>query len=131
MKYKNISSTLGWAEEPQTEEGLFLQPEEAAKIESTLEAAAANLVELSLKSETITELQTSIDSKEEQIKLKDAKIAKLEGEVSKLSGESSGKGSNLNIDEDEANSAKGASSLPRFDSPDHPANKAAARVLRK
>lgn len=60
MKYTNISRSLGWTETIDTQEGIFLQPVEAAKIEKDLapgNAAAGTAGVIAARDQRIKELE--------------------------------------------------------------------------
>lgn len=135
--YPNISSTLGWNEEPDTTEGLFLQPEEAATIESTLAANATAIQEhvtataqlnetITANTARISALEAAATTDATTIQAHTERIAELEAENTRLNGKSSGKtGTSLSTPADENADPKGAKTGVRFDDPEHPANKAA------
>lgn len=135
-KYPKIGTVLKWEEEPDCSEGVFLQPVEAAAIEealaaneglqTALEGANARVTELTDQVGTMTTAATAATEKEKTL---NERIATLEAEVVTLGGESSGKtGTTLKpiTQEEEEGTKTKSTGLPRFDDPEHPANKAAA-----
>lgn len=126
---KNIQTTLGWAELPcNTDEGLFLQPEEVTAIDTALasvNAAEQTAADLTTANETIAAHVATINTLTQQKATAEGKVTSLEAEVAKLGKESSGKGSTVitpavNEVKQEETSSNGR---PKFDSPEHPANK--------
>lgn len=75
MKYQNVASSLGWSEVPDITEGLYLQPEEARKIDRDLGKSNA-------------------DSSSGEIANRDQRIKELENQVASLTaaGQSNGDG---------------------------------------
>ena len=139
MKHPKIAATLGWTEEPSTEEGLFLQPEEATTIETALTEAVNNTAALATAQETILANAVTIDAMtvaatavSETATVQGDRIIALEATVAKLNGQSSGaKGSTIPGAVDEPpKEATVTTGFPRFDDPNHPANLAAARIGR-
>ena len=139
MKHLQIATTLGWTEEPSTEEGLFLQPEEATTIENVLATLANTTAAQVALEQTIVENAATIDAMTvaatvatEAATVQATRITELEGIVAKLNGKSSGaKGSTIPGAVDEPpKEATVITGLPRFDDPNHPANLAAARIGR-
>lgn len=67
MNYPNISKSLGWSQVMSTTEGVFLQPEEAAKIEKDLArvnaavgSAGGNATEITARDKRIKELESQV-----------------------------------------------------------------------
>jgi len=165
MKYPNIAATLGWEETPDLAEGIHLQPEEAAKLDTDLgtssaasQAQADALVvansTIAERDATVTtlngtveerdltisgvntrvgEMETAAQTATETIAARDQRIQELEGQVAKLGKQSSGKGTVIGAREDEVvtEGSSAGSSLPKFDSPDHPANMEADKYTRR
>lgn len=140
MKHPKIANVLGWNEEPATEEGIFLQPEEATAIESALvttEEAEAAGIALTEANSTISTLNAQITSlNEDAVKYvtnaaaQTTKITELEADVKKLGGESSGPaGTKIDVKEDEKipETKTSVTGRPRYDDPAHPANAAAQK----
>lgn len=137
MKYQNIATALGWAETPDTEEGIFLQPEEAAAIDAALvtdgeDKTAEKLEEANAK---VTELTAQLNDSNDKLAKKKAKhdaaklrIAQLEAENKELGGQSSGSGTTLPTTEDET-ADKNKSGKVSLNNPEHPLNKDATRRL--
>jgi len=126
----NIAKTLGWEEVPESsEEGLFLQPEEAAAIDTAL----GNEVED--KSEEVTRLtnelataNSSLTTAQTGLQTANNRIAELEAENKKLGGQSSGTGTKLTTTEDEAPKEKTNGKISLND-PNHPLNKYASSKI--
>ena len=153
MKYAFIAGALGWTETPECTEGLFLQPEEAAKIDKDLQTGAAsqkaaedlvtanNTIEerngtIAGLNTTISDMQsaanTAAQAAADTLAARDQRIQELEAQVTELGKGSSGKGTTVPSAEDVVASEKvSTSALPRYDSPDHPANKEADKYTRK
>lgn len=133
MKYPKLAAALGWAAEPDTAaEGIFLQPEEATQIENSLATGEAlvtaegTIVELNGTIETLTNEATTAALLASDNAIT---IAELQEHVKTLGGKSSGAaGSAITTAEDEVVKPVNTSAFPKFDSPDHPANQAAARI---
>lgn len=135
MKHTNIGTILGWTEIPETTEGLFLQPEEALRIDTALgkisenETAATDLVTANTtigeQTTKITNLETAAANHEGTVTGLNNRITELE---TQLGLKASGNGSTLKVAADEAEEIETkVGKLPRYDSPDHPANLAAKR----
>jgi hypothetical protein len=136
MKHNNIAKTLGWAGVEDLTEGLHLQPEEAAVIDTALgnaEAgaqAAADLLTanntIAARDATITTMQATIDGHVAKEATQNTRIQELEGEVVELGKESSGTGTVLTVKEDAAVEPPKTIGL---NSPEHPLNQFATRKL--
>lgn len=153
MKYPKIAAALGWNETPDMTEGIFLQPVEAGKINSDLEAGSAAqqaVIDLAEAKGTITErdntisalnttigdMTTSADTAAQAatntIARRDQRITELEAQVTELGKGSSGNGTTLTTVADEAKPEKeSASGVVAYDSPDHPGNQMADQYTRK
>lgn len=128
MKHTNIAATLGWATTEDLNEGLFLQPEEAAAIDAALEHVGAGknaVAELETVNNTIATHEATIQTLTEQATANQATITGLQADVARLGAGASGSGSVLKP-------AAGAEAIeekinengkPSFDSADHPANR--------
>ena len=139
MNMTNIQATLKWAELPANhEDGIFLQPEEAGTIDTALGSVASLTADLKTANDTVATHVATIQTmtaaataSKDASDAKDAKILELEGKVTALGKEPSGTGgTKLNTKEDDKPEEKAVGKLPRFDSADHPANKAAARFVK-
>ena len=105
MKYTRIAAALGWEETPDNQEGLFLQPEEAATLDAAL--GNDNAEALATANETITTLNGEISNlktaataaAENETRLNN-RIAELEAENAELGKESSGNGTVVTTTED-------------------------------
>ena len=133
MKYPQLAAALGWAEEPATvAEGIFLQPEEAAQVETALATGEA----LATAETTIVELNSTIETLTNEASAaatllgeNATTIADLQEQIAILGKKTSGAaGSAIKTATDETVTTASASALPKFDSPDHPANVAAAKI---
>lgn len=154
MKYPKIAAALGWAETPDLTEGIFLQPVEAGKIDSELEAGGAAqqaVIDLAEAKSTITErdntisaLNTSIaDAKTasetaaqtatETIATRDQRITELEAKVTELGKGSSGTGTTITTVADAPKPENGnkEEGVVAYDSDDHPGNKMVDQYTRK
>jgi hypothetical protein len=133
MKHTHIAAILGWTEVHETAEGIFLQPEELGLIDSSLGRLAASeqaVTDLVTANETIaardlriTKLEIEAGSNATTIGTQATRIAELEAQVETLGGQSSGKGSTVKPVVLEMGIEETADAKPRFDSPNHPANK--------
>lgn len=140
MKHPQIATALGWTEEPSTEEGLFLQPEEATTIDTALatgETAAQDLVvaneTIAANNVTLGEMTTAAKTASEAATVQTNRISELEATVARLNGETSGAaGSKIPAGgaDTPPKEATVTTGLPRFDDPNHPANIAAAKIGR-
>jgi hypothetical protein len=142
MKYAAIALVLGWTETPELTEGLFLQPEEATKIDQELTAASAakqaagELVTANAtiqdRDTAIADLKTAAQASADTITQRDQRISELQAEVAELGKGSSGTGTVITAKEDDVTSEKPVTTgLPRYDSPDHPANREADKYTKK
>ena len=100
-------------------------------IQTLTDAVEEKAVTISGLQTTITEKDAAITEKDTAITAKDARIADLETQVAELGRQSSGTGggTKLKVEEDEVANDKPASSYPRYDDPEHPANKGADSFL--
>jgi chromosome segregation ATPase len=129
-KYTNIAKTLGWEEVPEsTDEGLFLQPEEAAAIDTALGKEVEDKTEEvnKLTGELATANQ-SLKDKETELTTATDRITALEAENKKLGGQSSGTGTTLATTEDEK-VKEGGNGKISLNSADHPLNKYASSKI--
>jgi hypothetical protein len=123
MNINNISKVLGWAETPDTTEGLFLQPEEVASVENTIGDALANAATLTQAQADVEGLKAKNATQAATIATQTETIATLQAEVAKMGKESSGTGSTVAVPAAaEVKEEKAEGGMPRFDSPEHPAN---------
>lgn len=76
MKYPQIAAALGWTETPDLQEGLHLQPEEAAKIDQIFTANKTALQQAEDKS------KTEVEAVNGQLTTANDRVAALEAEVS-------------------------------------------------
>ena len=135
MKYQNIAAALGWTETPDTAEGLFLQPEEAATIDASIAEAALNVqaaTDLSAANDRLVQLSGELTNEKlatsnaiATIAERDATIAALKAENDKLGGESSGDGTAL-VTGGDLTATEGEKKLGLSD-PNHPLNVEATR----
>lgn len=132
MKYNNIATTLGWAEVPETEEGLFLQPEELTAVDKALAPKEDKTAELTAEN---TRLQTELTAMtsgqaetQRQLDASNARITTLEAENKKLGGQSSGTGTTVTTTEDETVKEKTNGKVSLND-PEHPLNKYASSKI--
>jgi phage shock protein A len=102
MKYNHIAGALKWAETPDSQEGLFLQPEEASSIDAALGANTQAVKDLTdtaatLAGETATKItalqdevaaaKTSATEASDKLAAANTRITELEGEVATLQAE--------------------------------------------
>jgi hypothetical protein len=106
-KYAAIAAALGWTEYEPQEDGLFLQPEEAAVIDSTLATAATTATQLEEQTLAAQQAMAAQETAEaalvtanETIEANTGRIAELEARVAELGGESSGTGTVIEVKED-------------------------------
>jgi polyhydroxyalkanoate synthesis regulator phasin len=149
MKAGNIARVLGWTEVPDNkEEGLFLQPEEVGVLDDFITNLenSDTATELSTANQTIEQLngristmKTDSDNATTLAQTQAGKITELEERVNTLEAEnkelgkrSSGNGSSIATGADgqheEANNTN--ANLPRYDSPEHPANLLADKFVK-
>lgn len=124
-----------------TDEGFVMSEEQLNNIEAhliSLEPAQTAAAELIAANETIGQLNGTITERDNAITaLQTAAtghqqtISELQAEVKRLGGAPSGNGTQLPIAADEKPSEIKMSTHLRYDDPEHPANKAAARFVRK
>lgn len=152
MKYASIAAALGWTETPELQDGLFLQPEEATKINSELEAVSANqqavadfataTTTIAERDATIAGLNTSVadmktaadaaaQTAADTLAARDQRIQELEAQVTELGKGSSGHGTTVSTTVDPLVAESKKSAYPRFDSAEHPANQLADQYTRK
>jgi hypothetical protein len=127
MKHTNIAKTLGWEEVPDNAEGIFLQPEEAAKIDTALATAGSaeeSATQLTTAQARVTELEGQLATANTNLTTSQARVTELEAEVKTLGGKSSGTGSTVTATEDEAPKEGKKITL---NSPEHPLNVAAKK----
>lgn len=139
MKYNNIATTLKWQEEPECSDGLFLQPEEAATIdtdlarisaaEATTQSATAELATangtIETLNATISTMEATAGENATTISTQASRITELENRVTELGAEPSGKGTTLETKGDDKIEDTSADKGLRYDDPNHPANAAA------
>ena len=130
MNIQNIASTLGWAENPDISEVLCLQPHEAEAVNTALGnvvTADATVAELTTAKATISAHEATINDLRAASTKKDELITELQGKIAVHGEQASGNGSVIvsKIDEAAEASKTGGGKAIKFDSPDHPANKAA------
>ena len=131
MKYTHIAAALGWEETPDTQEGLFLQPEEAAAIDKVIGNNASNekaAEELATAKETIIRLEGEATATAEKTTALNNRITELEAENKTLGAQSSGNGTTLETKED-TNKPEEKSGKMTLNSPDHPLNQFANRKI--
>lgn len=129
MKHTNIAAALAWDETPDNQEGLFLQPEEAATIDAALGKKAENekaAEDLVAANATIAQLKGEITIATTAAVADKNRIAELEAENKKLGSQSSGTGTNLPTGGDTVIEEKGSRKIT-LNSPEHPLNVEAAR----
>ncbi len=80
MDYTNISTLLKWAEQPDSQAGLFLQPEELAAVDTALGSLAA-------VQQSVTTVTGERDAHAVTIGALQAQINTLTGEKQSLTGE--------------------------------------------
>src|SRR5438552_1310384 len=97
--YNNIASVLGWEQSPDTEEGIFPQPEEAAAIDAAL-GVEDNTEALTAAQGQVNELTNQLAAANDSLATANSRITELEAENARLGQESSGKGTNLTVTED-------------------------------
>lgn len=128
MKHNNIAATLGWTAVEDINEGLFLQPEEAASIDaalSTVVTAGETAAALETANGTIATHEATIATMQTAATTNATTIADLQGQIATLSKKPSGAGSTLKVAAatevvEEKISTTGK---PAFNSEEHPANK--------
>lgn len=147
MKYAQIQALVPigehFDESGIINEGGFLSVAHLDNIEQTLATNAPALEQanalidthvatIAEKEATITTLQSEKETAQQEVTTQAAKITELQAQVATLSKRPSSRNGTQTITaEDEHHEEKKKSSeLPRFDSPDHPANQA-AKVLVK
>lgn len=119
MKYPNIASILNWEETPELSEGIHLQPEEAAAIDTAIgnstvaigqateaaDLAYSRIQELELQVTTardaLTQEQTARETAEHSLATANARITELEAE-----GPAGTAGTVKELDEQEAPKVK-------------------------
>jgi predicted nucleic acid-binding Zn-ribbon protein len=81
-KYTNIAKTLGWEEVPEsTDEGLFLQPEEAAAIDTALGK------EVEDKTEEVNKLTGELATANQSLKDKETELTTATDRITALEAE--------------------------------------------
>lgn len=129
MKHTHIAAALGWSETPDNQEGLFLQPEEAATIDAALGKNADNTKaaeDLAAANERIKTLESEAATAKTTADTQAARITELEAENEKLGAESSGSGTTLPTGGDE-NAKEGTEKKVGLSDPNHPLNQLATR----
>jgi len=130
MKHLNIASVLGWQDAEDIDEGLFLQPAEAAAIDAALANIPALESGIATTQEMIDQLTRSNEERERLLEEARLSLEEANAELASIKGGSSGKGTSLATDANLEINAEESSTLPRYDSPEHPANIAASRINR-
>lgn len=128
-KYAKLAETLGWGEsfEPQAD-GVFLQPEEAEKVDTALTQAAADSAALQEAQETQKNQQTTITQLTDQLNTANGTIATQKTKIEELGKEPSGSGTEITTTEDEQSGGKRNKKIT-LNSPEHPLNVMAARKV--
>lgn len=121
MKYPNIASNVGWGNDYETtEEGLFLQPEEAASVDKTLGEFLANATKVQELTTVNSTLQQSVEQHTATISTQATKISELEAQVVKLGAAPSGNGSIVTTPASDQHTDE--KPVPSYLSADNPAN---------
>lgn len=107
MKYTHIAAALGWTETPDNQDGLFLQPEEAASIDAAIGANATAAADLVTANETIATLNSEVTrltdaatAAETTTQTLNDRITALESENKELGKKPSGSGTVITTKED-------------------------------
>jgi uncharacterized phage infection (PIP) family protein YhgE len=131
MKHNHIGKVLGWADIPDVKEGLHLQPEEASKIDECLGKVSANetaVADLVTANEKIETLEAEAETAATNAQTLTDKVTALQSENDVLkSAKPSGSGTKVAGASEEHVPVVAKGALPKYDSPDHPANKAAEK----
>jgi uncharacterized protein YlxW (UPF0749 family) len=134
MKYEHIASVLGWAETPESSEGLFLQNEEATAIEKAL-SESASVEDLSTANNRITELTQEVQTATQQLDVANEKVTEHEATIAELNtklteygGKASGNGTTITTEKDDKviDTGNGSDKIT-LNHPEHPLNQAAAK----
>ncbi len=148
MKYAQIQALVPTGEHFDESgiinEGGFLSVAHLDNIEHTLstnspalEQANATIEQhiatIEARDATIVELQAANDAAAEKATEQAATIATLQAQVATLSKRPSSRSgtSTVTAEDEQHEDKKKSSELPRFDSPDHPANQAAAALVKQ
>ncbi len=137
MKYPKLNSLVPAGEhfdESAINEGVYLTTGHVNSIEETLAGHVAALnavnVQLTEANNSITTLNEAATTSATTIKTQAERIVELEGQVEKLGKDASGTGTTLKAVDETEQPEETTGALPRYDSPNHPANMAAQPFLR-
>jgi TolA-binding protein len=131
MKYPKIAASLGWTETPDLQEGLHLQPEEAAKIDEILSGNETALTQATeAHTQKVTELTGQVTSANNKVTELEGQVATATAEKTTISEKLAEKetaltAANARIAELEAMEGKGSATVADED-PKGPANKVGA-----
>lgn len=130
-KYASIAALLQWTEFEPQEDGLFLQPEEAATVDTALANAEASQQQLHDANESIVALNTQMSTMhtQETVDALNVTITNLQAQVKELGGGASGNGTVVTTAEDEIETGAPKKALTMNDA-EHPVNVAANNYLK-
>jgi ClpP class serine protease len=126
MAFEKTLATAGAESFAVTDEGFAMSEEQMTLVETALVAAEETAANLVTANSAIATLEGTVEGLQAAA-VKDAEtITSLQNQVAELGQKSSGTGTVITASEDEQPEDTGRK-LPRYDSPDHPANLAAKR----